>query len=268
MATRAFDETAEGWDTVAEAYAAVFAPFSAQFGADVVSLYPPRPSDYVLELAAGTGALTQLLSERAGKVLATDISPLMVRSIARLNKTNVDAAIMDGEQIDAVDASFDAVYCLFGVMYFSDRAKGLREIVRVLKPGGRCVIATWNPRSGVLRPLAEAVGKVMPGSPPAQALSEPPVLGTLEELQSELGAAGLERLEVVEASHALHLRTPNAYLNELLQAHPNGVLMRSKLPPEAYEKLAAELERDLQAQFGNGPVSIEGVANIVCSFKA
>jgi ubiquinone/menaquinone biosynthesis C-methylase UbiE len=268
MTSRAFDETAEGWDAVIEAYERVFAPFTKQFARDVARLYPPKKTDSVLEVAAGTGSLTEFLSEHAGRVLATDISPMMVQRIARSASGNVEAAVMDAEALAVPGASFDAIYCMFGVMFFSDRAKGLHEMVRALKRGGRCVLTTWNPRSGILRPLAEAVEKVMPDSPPAKALSEPPVLGTLQQVQRELEAAGLERIEVHEATHELRLRSREAYMNELLLANPNGVLMRNRVPPHVYDAVAREIDAALLAAVGDGEVAIDGVANIVCAYKA
>jgi ubiquinone/menaquinone biosynthesis C-methylase UbiE len=268
MKTRAFDETAEGWDAASEMHASVFAPFSAQFAADVVCMYPPNASDAVLEVAAGTGSLTEFLAPHARSVLATDISPLMVDRIARSANANVTAAVMDAERLELADDAFDAVYCMFGVMFFSDRAQGLREMLRVLKPQGRCTITTWSPRSGILRPLAQAVATIMPDSPPAKALSEPPVLGTVAELQNELRAAGLERVEVHEAVHHLQLLSPQAYTQRFLLANPNGVMMRNKLPKHVYDAVTEEIERRLQTQFGDGPVMLEGVANIACGYKA
>jgi ubiquinone/menaquinone biosynthesis C-methylase UbiE len=267
MTTRAFDETAEGWDASSETYASVFAPFTAQFAADVACMYPPAASDSVLEVAAGTGSLTEFLLQYARSVLATDISPLMVQRIARSAKSNVTVAVMDAEHLDVPDCAFDAVYCMFGVMFFSDRARGLREMARALKPGGRCVITTWSPRSGILHPLAEAVAKIMPESPPAKALSEPPVLGTLDALRSELNAAGLERVEVHEVVHNLQLLSRHAYMERLLLANPNGVMVCKNVPQPVYEKVSAEVERALHVRFGDDPVMLEGVANIVCAFK-
>jgi ubiquinone/menaquinone biosynthesis C-methylase UbiE len=267
MTTRAFDETAEGWDATSETYASVFAPFTAQFAADVACMYPPNAGDTVLEVAAGTGSLTEFLAQRARSVLATDISPLMVQRISRSATQNVIAAVMDAEHLDVPDRAFDAVYCMFGVMFFSDRAKGLREMARALKPGGRCIITTWSPRSSLLRPLAEAVAKVIPDSPPAKALSEPPVLGTLEELRRELNAAGLERVEVHEVVHNLQLLSSGAYMKRLLLANPMGVMMSKSVPQPIYEKVSSEVERSLHAEFGGGPVMLEGVANIAGAVK-
>lgn len=271
MTARAFDETAEGWDASSDTYARVFAPFTSAFGRDIVRLYPPRASESVLEVAAGTGSLTEHLWNRAASLVATDISPQMIARIAKAaegaDRNNVTAAVMDAEHLDSPSASYDAVYCMFGVMFFSDRERGFCEMARVLRPGGHCVISTWSPRSGVLRPLADVLTKLMPGSPPAKALSGPPVLGTLEELTQELRACGFDRIELHEVAHDLRLPSPRSYMEELLPANPNGIMMKSKLPKPLYDTLCAQLEADLRARFGEGPVVLEGVANIVSAVK-
>jgi SAM-dependent methyltransferase len=156
---------------------------------------------------------------------------------------------------------------MFGVMFFSDVRQALREMVRVLKTGGTCVVTTWTPRSGVLRPLAAALNAAAPGSPPAQALSSPPVLGTLDELQREFTAAGLSAVEVHEATQVLRLPSRDAYMGELLRANPNGILMEQRLPPQLYSEVRAQVDAQLQAQFGDGPVILEGVANVAAAAK-
>ena len=90
----------------------------------------------MLDVAAGTGALTLAAARTGAHVLATDFSPGMVARIAAANLPNVEASVMDGQALDLADGCFDAVFSIFGVIMFPDWRKGLSEMGRVTRPGG------------------------------------------------------------------------------------------------------------------------------------
>src|SRR3546814_13023860 len=68
----------------------------------------------------------------------------MIARIAASNLPNVEARVMDGQALALEDASFDAVFSIFGVIMFPDWRKGLAEMARETRPGGHGVIATWR----------------------------------------------------------------------------------------------------------------------------
>jgi ubiquinone/menaquinone biosynthesis C-methylase UbiE len=265
---RRFDQTAEGWDAASDDYSRIFAPFTAQFAADVVRLYPPGSEDAVLEIAAGSGALTIELAKYARSVLATDISPRMVERIDANAPENVRAAVMDAMHIDVPTESYDAAYCLFGVMFFPDVGLGFQQVARSIKRGGACVIASWNRRSTLLDPIAAALEKVMPGSPPAQALSSPPVLGTAEEIGAQFRAAGFSGVEVEEVTRFFELPSREMYVQEFPRINPMGIAMQKMIPPPVSAALGAQIDAELAAKFGDGPVRLEGVANIARALRS
>ncbi|HEY7909293.1 MAG TPA: class I SAM-dependent methyltransferase [Thermomicrobiales bacterium] len=111
-----------------------------------------RPGMAVLDLASGTGepALTLApLVGPEGSVTATDVVPEMVAiaadHAAEAGRTNMRFREADAEALPFADASFDCVTCRLGVMYFADVSRALREVRRVLRPGGRAVFVTWGP---------------------------------------------------------------------------------------------------------------------------
>jgi SAM-dependent methyltransferase len=112
----------------------------------------PEPGMRILDLASGTGEPALSLAPRVGPdgtVTATDVIPEMV-AIAAENAAQQGITNMLFERADAgalpfPDASFDRVTCRFGVMYFPDVPQALREVRRVLRPGGRAVFAVWGP---------------------------------------------------------------------------------------------------------------------------
>ena len=111
-----------------------------------------RPGHRVLDLAGGTGDITRLLSKRvgaAGRVILTDINPDMLeRGRARMEDQgiarNTRYALVNAEQLPFADRSFDAVTIAFGLRNVTDKDAALREMYRVLKPGGRALILEFS----------------------------------------------------------------------------------------------------------------------------
>lgn len=145
------------WSSVAPAWEARARETDAR-GAALAALMIDRcalrPGDRVLELACGAGGLGLLAAERAGpggEVVVTDLVPEMaaiaaVRAAER-GLGNVVVRERDVERIDEPDACFDVVLCGEGLMLVPDPARGLREVHRVLRPGGRAAVAVWGPRA-------------------------------------------------------------------------------------------------------------------------
>jgi ubiquinone/menaquinone biosynthesis C-methylase UbiE len=132
------------WDETAANYEATAHPFTSQFAEDALARVTLTPEMRVLDVAAGTGALTLAAARSGAYVLATDFSAGMVARIAAAKLPNVDAEVMDGQALDLPDASFDISFSVFGVILFPDWRKGLAEMARVTKPGGLGVLATWQ----------------------------------------------------------------------------------------------------------------------------
>ena len=134
------------WDSAAQHYEKTAHPFTALYAQAALARVPLSPESRVLDVAAGTGALALAAAQTGAQVLATDFSPGMVARIAAAGLRNVDARVMDGQALALPDASFDAVFSIFGVIMFPDWRKGLAEMARVTRPGGTGVVATWQAR--------------------------------------------------------------------------------------------------------------------------
>ena len=83
-----------------------------------------------------------------GYVLATDIAPAILEFARKLAKdaglTNLETKVMDGENVAVLDAHFDAVISLVGLIYFPDQQWALTEMLRVLKPGGKVATIVYS----------------------------------------------------------------------------------------------------------------------------
>jgi SAM-dependent methyltransferase len=155
--------------------------------------------DRVLDVATGTGeaavAAISLVSD-AGVVVGADISPAMLRAACARLPPSYRAVVADGQALPFRDASFDAVLCQLGLMFFPDPAQGLAEFRRVLRSGRRaaaCVNATPD-RVPMWGPLACALGEQLPEQRDAFRLSF--LLGDPGRLERMFVAAGLRDVRV------------------------------------------------------------------------
>ncbi len=143
-----------GWDLAAADYEMLWQRQLAGAQAGLLALAALAPGDKVLDVACGTG-LVSLQAARAvgplGQVLGIDLSGQMVEAAARhaggCGLANVDFARMDGETLELPDGGFDAALCALGLMYMPEPGQALREMRRVLKPGGRLALAVWGERA-------------------------------------------------------------------------------------------------------------------------
>jgi SAM-dependent methyltransferase len=119
----------------------------------LVAKLDPQPGQTILELAAGTGETGFLAAARLGPeglLISSDRSPNMVasarRTAERLGLTNVEFRVLDAERLELEDASVDGVLSRFGYILRGDPPPALREVRRVLRPGGRLAFSVWAAR--------------------------------------------------------------------------------------------------------------------------
>lgn len=143
-----------GWDLAAGTYESLWQASLAGPHAALLDSAALAPGERVLDVACGTGLVT-LPAARAvgpnGQVIGVDIADRMLDALrqcaAAAGLLQVAAARMDAEQLALPDGSVDVVLCALGLMYLPDPEQALREIKRVLRPGGRTVLAVWGERA-------------------------------------------------------------------------------------------------------------------------
>jgi len=156
-----------GWNLAAADYEPLWQAQLACAHAKLMACARLAPGQRVLDVACGTGLVTLPVAQAVaaqGHVVGVDLSEQMVeaahgRALDR-NVSNVSFARMDAERLALPDASFDVALCAFGLMFMPDPEQAVREMRRVLRPGGRLVIAVWGEQSrcgwSTLFPIVDA----------------------------------------------------------------------------------------------------------------
>jgi SAM-dependent methyltransferase len=159
-----------------------------------------RPGMRVLDLACGVGdPALSIAAEVApsGRVTASDLGPGMMSLAEELARkksiTNIEFREANAESLPFADESYDVLTCRFGIMFFPDLPKALRECFRVLKPGGRAAFVAWGKKEQpFFTTTAGIILKHVPVPPPPPDPDGPSLFmfGERDRLRHALEAAG------------------------------------------------------------------------------
>jgi len=195
------------WASVAPGWAEHAAYVDARTAAlteRLLDLAAPVPGDRVLELACGPGGLGIAAARRVDgiEVVLSDVAAPMVAIAASRSAglANVRARVLDLDEIDAPDGSFDVLLCREGLMFAADPERAGRELHRVARPGARVALSVWgakerNPWLGI---VFDAVGAQLGEPIPPPGVPEPFSLSDAGRLGSLLDAAGFDDVTVDE----------------------------------------------------------------------
>jgi SAM-dependent methyltransferase len=225
--------------------------------------------DHVLELAAGPGSVGLTAAQIVGpdgSVVVSDIEPQMAAIAAerahRRGLANVTTLVADLEDIDYPAASFDVVLCRDGLMLVPDPAAAVREVLRVLRPGGRAAFAVWaerqhNPWLGVLLDAVTAeLG--MPVPPPG--MPGPFSLAERRALEDLLSAAAFTAVTVRDTETPLHVPSVDEWWSMVPSlAGPLATLLEN-LPAETTAAIRIRADADLARFAGAEGYDLPGMS--------
>jgi SAM-dependent methyltransferase len=233
------------WGVGARSYDRAMVPLTGPFAASMLDELGVRAGSSALRLldvAAGTGALALEAARRGASVFATDFAPGMVE-VLRQHVTaaglSAEVEMMDGQALSVADATFDVATSNFGLIFFPDRARGLAELRRALRVGGRVGITCWDlGDSSLQRLLGAALDRVLPDrvQPP------PPVwatLGTADGMHDALAAAGFGSVRVRRITHHWPLTDPAGFFRVAPDGSPTLRLLFADLGDVLIERAAA-----------------------------
>jgi ubiquinone/menaquinone biosynthesis C-methylase UbiE len=195
----------------------IFAPWAQEV---IERARPIGPADRILDLGCGTGIVARLLRERLGgaaRITGVDASAEMI-AMARSLAPELDWREGNAVALPFPDASFELVVSQQMLQFVPDPAAALREVRRVLVPGGRVVAATWRARHEL--PLYEVVGRIAErhhGVPAEKRFA----LGDDAALRGMVAAAGFGdiRVDVVERTDEFRHDRPFPYRRSALAAN-------------------------------------------------
>ena len=254
----------------ANAYEALFVPaLFGQWAPKVADAARIQPGQRALDVACGTGILARELASRigsSGRVAGIDPSPGMV-AVAKHLAPAVEWREGVAESLPFPDQSFDAVVSQFGLMFFTDRRQALREMLRVLAPGGHLAVAVWDsldniPAFARLVALLEQTA----GRRAADALRAPFALGDRRELDTLVTESGVAPAEIT--THHGTARFPD--IRTMVEAELRGWLpvMGVNLTEDHIGRILQEAEHALSSYANtDGRVTFQLSAHLVTAKK-
>jgi SAM-dependent methyltransferase len=255
---------ADGWDAHRERVESAKADLT-KLMLDALRL---RPGQHALELGAGTGEFARLLSVAVGphgRVLATDAAAGMVDLIGTTNADlpNVETAQVDAASTGLPDRNFDAVAFRMGLMFVPAPDVAVREIHRVLRPGGRLAAATWaapehNPWLVCVGMSAMLSGLISGGLPTESggplSLGDPTALGQLAT------DAGFVDVDVQQVPMTMQFRDVDEHLRHVTSLAPPLAIAFRNADDDKRAAMRATLEQVTEQYRTEDGLALPGLA--------
>ena len=244
--------------TVPKIYETFLVPLIFQpYANDLAKRLAARPVQRVLEIAAGTGVVTRALADKlpeSASIVATDLNQAMLeQAISVGTRRPVEWRQGDAMQLMFADASFDAVVCQFGVMFFPDKARAFAEVRRVLAPGGIFLFNAWDriEENDFARVVTDSLASLFPGDPPRFMARTPHGYHDVEAITRDLRAAGFGDGSI--DTLAKRSIAPSAL--DAAIAYCQGSPLRSEIESRgSLEEATRVAARAIESAFGSGAV--------------
>jgi ubiquinone/menaquinone biosynthesis C-methylase UbiE len=228
----------------------LFRPYAQQLAERAARFRPGS----VLETAAGTGVVTRALVDALpdAKIVATDLNQAMLDVAAtRVSSPSVEFREADALELPFDDGSFDMVVCQFGIMFYPDKVRGNAEAHRVLRGGGRYLLAIWDriERNGLSNLAHETLLRQFPDNPPMFMKRGPFSYHDPSWIERDLRAAGFGSVDIETVE--LNSRSPSA------ADAARGLTYGSPMGVELEEYGAGAIDR-VFAEFSRAALKFEG----------
>jgi SAM-dependent methyltransferase len=230
----------------AEVYERCFVPaIFGQWAPRMTDAARVASADGVLDVGCGTGVLARRAADRVAaesQVTGLDRNEGML-AVARRLQPKIDWRQGEATALPFADASYDVVMSQFALMYFPDRIAALKEMVRVLRPGGRLAIAVWGPyeRATSYVILTEITQRRC-GQAAADVLTAPFALGNQDTLRDLCNAAGIHGAVVALRDGTMTYPTIEVFVETEVKGSP----LEALLDAESYHGLLQDAQEKLQ----------------------
>ena len=243
----------------------IFEPYATDLANRLAARRPRR----VLEIAAGTGVVTRAMDavlHGDATIVATDLNQAMLdHAAARGTRRAIEWRPADAQQLPFPDASFDAVVCQFGVMFFPDKAKAFSEARRVLAPGGVLLFNVWDriEENEFADIVTGALAAEFPNDPPLFMARTPHGYHDTAAVSRHLAAGGFTTAPSI-TTLAARSRAANGRIPAI--AYCQGSPLRNEIEARAVDGLSSATDaaaKAIEKRFGTGAVDAKIQAHVI-----
>ncbi len=253
---------------VAEVYEEFFVPaLFAEWPERVLTAANIQAGQHILDVACGTGVLARAASRwvgEQGSVVGIDLNPGML-AVAQQQSSLIEWQHGRAENLPFDDDSFDAVVSQFGMMFFQDQSAALREMIRVLRPGGYLAVAVWDrlDQTPGYAAVVDLLQRLF-GEQVADGIRAPYSLGDQQILKQLLGKADLP--DAIITTYTGTARFPS--IRDWMHTDINGWVLADMLNEQQFAQLVDAAEQELQPfVIKDGSVAFNAPAHIITAVK-
>ena len=215
---------------------------------DLVAVAHLEPKERVLDVACGTGVVSRLAAERVGpdgSVTGLDLNPGMLEVARTSTPEGLRIEWIEGnaEAMQLEDGAFDVVFCQMGLQFMPNKLAALREMRRVLAPGGRIYVNLPGPKPRLFAIMADAIARHM--SPEGAAFID--LVFSMHDrdgAQELFERAGFADVTIDAKPKSLTTPPPRMFLWQYVHSTP-----LAQLAAKADERVRGDIERDVCPQW-------------------
>jgi len=272
MTTQEQVQTRAAWDSIAVGYDEFVTPTHMWLASEGLRRAGLRSGMRFLDVAAGSGALSIPAARLGAQVLAVDLSSIMLERLkarAHQEGLKLETRVMDGHALELKENTFDISGSQFGVMLFPDMPRGISELARVTKPGGRVLMNVYGDPHKIefFGFFVSAIQSVIPSfeGSPMDPLPLPFQLQDPERLRQEFAKAGLKNISVETITEKLEFQSGKQLWDWLVNSNPIAgmILAELNLTKEQTAVVQQALERLIRERArGSGLAVLTNPINI------
>jgi ubiquinone/menaquinone biosynthesis C-methylase UbiE len=245
----------------------IFQPYANDVARRLAALRPCR----MLEVAAGTGVVTRAVAMALPEtdIVATDLNqPMMDHAKKRQKTGRVAWQTADALALPFPDASFDAVVCQFGAMFFPDKVKGHSEARRVLKDGGNYIFNVWDKieANEFANVILSALTEVFPSDPPRFMQRTPHGYHDADTIRADVKKAVFDDVTIEPIEAVSCAESAKAAATAYCQGSPWKTEIEARGTP-GLEAATAKAAEALTKHFGSGPIEGKIRAYVITARK-